>query len=408
MRLKRLTLTNFHGFADLDLTFSERTTVLVGINGAGKTSILEALTVILEQIRSKEGQKTFFSCEPTDLRSGHQEGQIHLEAAFESDELHGSWDLGLFLDATAPNTVLHDLITLSVPSPANYPALEYYPVDRMVRSDPPPVDETHDSNFQVRRHGFDYASFFHWYEEREDLENETIREQPEFRDLELEAVRRAIHVLLPGFSNLRVRRSRVRKDAPTQPSRLVVTKGNQLLELAQLSHGERGLLAMTGDIAHRLAMIGPETSEPHLRSAIVMIDEIDLHLHPRWQRDVLPRLEMAFPNTQFIVTTHSPQVLAQLKPENIKLLQDFRLVPTPPTFGRDSNAILSEVMGLDEFPTFSDEWRHRISEHIDRGRWPEARAELKHMKKHFGEQDREVLRFQTVIDMLDDSREAAK
>jgi predicted ATP-binding protein involved in virulence len=408
MRLRRLTLTNFRGFADLDLTFSERTTVLVGINGAGKTSVLESLASVLDWIVSKDGRRKKYSCEPGDIRSGQRSGKIHLEAAFGTDEQCSMWDLDLSLDDKSSSDVDHEIHPTAVPKVPTYPALGYYPVDRMVRSIDLPVDDVDDTSYpDITGYGLDYSSFFRWYEDREDFENENIRENSRFRDPELEAVRQAIQGLLPEFSNLRVRRSRMKKGEHV-PSRLVVNKGSMPFELGQLSHGERGLLAMTGDIARRLGMSGPAGIEPRLRPGIVLIDEVDLHLHPRWQREVLSRLERAFPNVQFIVTTHSPQVLAQLKPESVKLLNNFVLVPTPPTFGRDTNAILSDVMGVDEFPDFSDAWRRKIAEHIDERRWTEARAELQRMAENFGQQDREVLRLRTMIEMLDDSREAAK
>jgi predicted ATP-binding protein involved in virulence len=411
MRLTRLTLKNFRGFAELDLTLPETTTVLVGINGAGKTSILDAIALSLETVvafdkKSQLSEPLKFS----EIRDGETSLLIGIEATVTSG-------------ASSPHTVAWTVQVSNIgmrptssqpslrPEMFRHTALAYYPVDRVVRpelsSAPPKV--THDAGLLgVYATAVDYSSFFEWYEAREDLENETIREHSAHRDAELEAVRRAIQVLLPGFSKLRVRRARVRKGQTPEPSRLVVTKGDITLELSQLSHGERGLLAMSGDIARRLAMAGPDSVEPHLREGIVLIDEIDLHLHPQWQREVLPRLEQAFPNTQFIVTTHSPQVISQLKPESVKLFNNFSLVPTPPTYGRDTNAILSEIMGLDEFPRFSDQWRRTIAQLIDEGHWAAARAELQRMTSHFGELDREVLRFRTMIDMLDDSREAAK
>ena len=128
---------------------------------------------------------------------------------------------------------------------------------------------------------------------------------------------------------------------------MVVKKSEQTLYFDQLSDGEKCLLAMTGDIARRLAMANPYADNPLQGGGVVLIDEIELHLHPGWQRRVVPALERTFPNVQFILTTHSPQVLSSVAREQIVLLSGFQAVSRLPyTEGRDSNAILSELMGV--------------------------------------------------------------
>lgn len=297
-----------------------------------------------------------------------------------------------------PSTIPHEPIYLG-----------YYPVERMVpfKRTAAPIDNTSEEEDGLDRAiSVDYSAFFDWYEQREDLENERIRELPTYRDPELEAVRRAVESLLPDFRNLRVRRARAQPGARPGRSRLVVSKDGQPLELGQLSHGERELLAMAGDIARNLAVFGNTSVEPHLRTGIVLIDEIDLHLHPKWQREVIPRLEAAFPNVQFIVTTHSPQVLSGLHPDSIIILDKFtRVAETPPTYGRDTNAILTDIMGVEERPHFAVERLHAIAVLMDTERWNDARAALDTLAKDLGDHDAEVVRLRTMIDVLASSDE---
>ncbi|WP_309143275.1 AAA family ATPase [Nostoc sp. CHAB 5836] len=118
--------------------------------------------------------------------------------------------------------------------------------------------------------------------------------------------------LIPSFSKLRVRRS---------PLRMTVIKQGEELIVNQLSDGEKCLLAMVGDLARRLAIANPSLPDPLQGSGVVLIDEIELHLHPKWQREIIPALTRTFPNCQFIVTTHSPQVISQVKPEGIYILE---------------------------------------------------------------------------------------
>ncbi|MBA3549303.1 MAG: AAA family ATPase [Nannocystis sp.] len=412
MRLKRLSVTNFRGIAHLELTFPEtaQTTVLVGINGAGKSSVLDAIALALIH---RGADRSGLHLRPEDIRAGQSDFRVDVFADYFSDGSHQSinWDLRASL--SDPQRHVFKSKARSTPRtsrPDLMPAVAYYSVDRMVRGDRPedPPDGIIDAgDLGIRSGSSDYATFFEWFEAREDLENELIRDQPSHREPELEVVRRAIEVLLPGFRNLRVRRTRAQPGERPERSRLVVTKGDQTLELGQLSHGERGLLAMTGDIARRLALVGPESLEPGMRPGIVLIDEIDLHLHPQWQREVVPRLEGAFPGVQFIVTTHSPQVVSQLHPDSVRILEDFAIVPnTPPTFGRDTNAILSEVMGVEERPRFAGERLHEIARLMDEERWKEARAGLDALARDFGEHDSEILRLGTMIDILEAAPEA--
>jgi predicted ATP-binding protein involved in virulence len=82
------------------------------------------------------------------------------------------------------------------------------------------------------------------------------------------------------------------------------------------------MLALVMNLARRMLQANPQREKKALESeAIVLIDEVDLHLHPKWQQRVLIDLMAIFPNTQFIVTTHSPQVLTTIKPEHIILLE---------------------------------------------------------------------------------------
>jgi predicted ATP-binding protein involved in virulence len=100
---------------------------------------------------------------------------------------------------------------------------------------------------------------------------------------------------------------------------LLVTKDGMLLDARQLSDGERGLLALVLDLAKRLSQANPGLSDPvKLGEAVVLIDELDLHLHPKWQRTIVERLTKVFPRCQFIATT-LPQIVAAVEPSKCSL-----------------------------------------------------------------------------------------
>jgi predicted ATP-binding protein involved in virulence len=132
----------------------------------------------------------------------------------------------------------------------------------------------------------------------------------------------------------------------------VIEKGGEKLKIDQLSDGEKMLLLVVSDLARRLSIANPGMEDSLQGNGVVLIDEVDLHLHPQWQREVIPALGKTFPNCQFITTTHSPQVLSNVEKENILILEDYRIVEnTPFTYGRDSNSILYDLMNYHQSNT---------------------------------------------------------
>jgi predicted ATP-binding protein involved in virulence len=174
------------------------------------------------------------------------------------------------------------------------------------------------------------------------------------------------------------------------------------LDVDQLSDGEKCLLALAGDLGRRLALANPSLANPLSGEAVVMIDEIELHLHPGWQRMVVERLRETFPNCQFILTTHSPQVLSQVPADSVILLDRFQRAELPAgTQGRDSNSILEEIMGVSRRPQDTADRIHEIARMIDREQLPRAREALDELARKMGENDSEVVRLRSLIEFLE-------
>lgn len=126
-----------------------------------------------------------------------------------------------------------------------------------------------------------------------------------------------------------------------------------IMKADQLSDGIRSVLAMVGDIAYRCVKLNPHlgADAPQKTHGVVMIDEIEMHLHPRWQQAILPQLRRAFPNIQFIVTTHSPQVVSSVAAESIYVLDNGKLYAAPDgTQGAEASRILKRVFGTNTRP----------------------------------------------------------
>jgi predicted ATP-binding protein involved in virulence len=382
MKVKRLTMNSFRGISDLTLEFHEtEPTVFIGINGVGKSSILDCLSILLSWLIAQlqfdpNAVGSFMSKPDGRLVSGRQqdlangrifgqkdikngENKTHNEIAISLNSQEVKWSINTFQiggnTGLGLKTALVELepVTNNIrrhweENPeANIPLVVYYPVNRAVLNIPLETPKEEYSFKQVDAYEqalngiqINFSSFFQWFRTVEDLENEERRDNPDYRNRQLEAVRQAIYSLLPGFSNLRVRRS---------PSRMTITKQGQELIVNQLSDGEKCLLALAGDLARRLAIANPGLADPLQGSGVVLIDEIELHLHPAWQRKVIPALTDTFRNCQFIVTTHSPQVLSQVKPDGIYIRYSGsgEILPTDDPDKQAAAITTIEKLGLD-------------------------------------------------------------
>ena len=323
MFLNRLRLENFRRFKDVEMKFAKRLSVLVGINGAGKSSILSAISTLLSwyvrRLVSPNGTGAGMAISERDIQTDALSSTIAL--AIDDVGREVSWSVSKtakgapIFDARSDLRELTEYVKdLRASKLASVPIIAAYTVNRSVLDIPLRIKKHHEfSVLSAYDDAFDRAAdfrrFFEWFREWEDVENERIADTlstggvPYRANNELAAVRRALSRFLPEFSDWKIRRT---------PLRMEVKKDGEFLSVDQLSDGEKCMIALVGDLARRLVVANPEQEDPLLGNGIVLVDEIELHLHPEWQKSVLPRLLQTFPNVQFVVTTHSPLVLAQL------------------------------------------------------------------------------------------------
>lgn len=407
MYIHKLTLERFRGAHALPLELDDKLNVFVGMNGSGKSSILDATAILLSWLvnRLKHTGASGRLIPENDIQNG--ESSANLEITIHEAGSYFSWNLAKVRKGYSKKDVVSALIPASEAArrmqtgiseshgQVNLPLFAYYPVNRAVLDIPLRIREKHSFDLlsaydDSLTSGANFRTFFEWFREREDLENEARRDQQmlfadspalQLPDPHLKAVRDALAEFMPDFRNLTVRRNPLRMEIEKQGKRLTVN---------QLSDGEKCLMAMVGDMARRMAIANPLRANPLEGEGIFLIDEIDLHLHPKWQRMVIPKLAEVFPNCQFLISTHSPHVITHVQPQNLFLLSMTAegLEATRPleSYGKTVERVLEDLMGLETTrPISIQKSIGEIYEQINRGELEKARESIAMLQQQIGE-----------------------
>jgi len=412
MKLKKLILTNFRCYEKFEIEFDKRLNVIVAENGGGKTTILDAIAIaygaMLTRFPKVKG-KTF---ENSDLRLDFNNKLVPYMRV-DVETYNGlSWDRTQARNQTkATKKLIPEAKGLSqlynyvdeivdkeyskVEEKYEIPLIMYYGTNRTVLQTP-----MRKRNFKKEFSRYEalsgaiepYTNFsrlFQWFDAMRNEEQYQITQRRDFdyKLPELEAVRDALNIILPQMKNPRIE---------TRPLRFVVDKiidnRKVTFRIDQLSDGYKIVLSMVMDISARMAEANPHLENPNNSEALIMIDELDLHLHPRWQQTILTDLQKAFPHAQFIVTTHSPQVLTTVSKQHIKIITfDEALEPEISPLARESADALAYIMDTNVKPPLNilDDI-HRYEQLVKNGEIESSKA--KDIKKLFDEIGYEIPR----------------
>ena len=396
-RIREIRIDNFRCFGAVRLPLEEDTTVLFAENGGGKTALLTALAMGLAAFQRGSPKSPRLDAR-RDPRVRILDGKGRREpvgacklawtaAVGESDSVTWSMkaDPASGRTTTHSQPILDALERIRVPG-SRWPLFAWYGVDRLARSRSKrgKVERTPDrweAYASALEPNLDEVPLLQW-----------LQDEPErsFHAAAMDATARAT----PGVTNAWY--------DPAAQGPVVRFENGYVAPWYELSDAHHAFIALVADIARRAVMLNEfdGAAAPAKAEGVVLIDKPDLHLDPRWQRVALPRLRTTFPRLQFVVTTHSPQVLSSADNRQVRRLFDGKLQDYPVFVeGRDTNAILREYMRTEDRSAEGTNALRALHDYIDRGHREQAERLYRKLLARWGDLDPELIQAKVLLDL---------
>ena len=432
MKLEKIRITNYRCFKDADIEFDDHATLIVGKNGAGKTAILDAVAVAVSTFLlgidggvSRSISKDDARYEFHDL-DGTVDPQHQFPVSIESigdclDNCDVKWMRSL--NSESGNTTVkeaRELTNISKDAQKRImtgdkslilPLISYYGTGRLY------VQKKEKKNIKSltefkRQVGYvdcmaaesNEKLMLNWFQIQtlKSLQEQQRTGKVE-KSLLLKTVESAICKCFERISGSK--NADIVFDLDTH--RLVLnfegTDGSlQKFAMDEMSDGYKNTLSMIGDIAYRMAVLNPMLGDKVLEetTGVVVIDEIDLHLHPQWQQTIISDLNTIFPKIQFIVSSHAPAVINSVAKEQIRILDNGEIyMPAAQTYGIDANSILREVMKVSERPADIKQRMNLFYSYMDENNYKEADKVLTEIEAIVGTTDPDIAAARTSLDL---------
>jgi predicted ATP-binding protein involved in virulence len=404
MRIDQLTIHNFRKFEELTFDLHPQFNLLIGANGSGKTTLIEAIakTFNVWSLGSGIG----FSPWPI-----NRDKDVRLTPVIRGDRKQFGKHLPVIISATGKivetNGVkwkeIWDEIEIRRSheskirwhASAPFPVLAIYGISRAVL----PANRRNISQKPQR-----WDAYHNWFDSKIDYDNlrDWFRRETTAAGADKGQYRPGYYAVWKAVSNCLPAANDLWFDVDQDD--IVCSINGYAQPLGNLSDGQRMLLAMVADIAIKAVTLnahllppdklGPE-DEPLPRvlketPGVVLIDELDLHLHPSWQRRVVADLKRTFPSIQFVATTHSPQIIGEVPKEEIRIISDDAVYSPSHSFGVDSSRILEEIMGAKPRNESVDKLLAKLSRQISDEDFDSAHATLREAELQLGENDPEI------------------
>jgi predicted ATP-binding protein involved in virulence len=408
MRLDSIVLKNYRCFRDLTVTFQPGFNVIAGVNGSGKTSILkgvrEALTGYTLYLKmpgpnfSSLAEPTAVRVQPTVTGGRYRfeekypvqvvvRGEAFGQSVEWTTKRAGQTD-NTSWEGNPPGRVWQSMQPAHEDAaPFTLPIVAFYPAYRNWQPSPPnEMAAAIERPSRMDSYRFwweapaDSAALQQWAisksQERLQLLSDRSIKWDDVRDDELAMVNVALAAAVEDASGIRY--------DFTRKSLVVEWRGETApTEFRNLSDGQRVAISLVVDLARRMCLLNPQLGEEVTKKTpgIVLIDELDVHLHPKWQRLMTTGLQEAFPNVQFIAASHSPQVLGELKPEQIILLTQNGIAHPEVSYGLDASRVLEQIMEASKRPIKIEQELSTLFELLERNELAAARDLLDSLKQ---------------------------
>ncbi len=425
MYIKSLNLKNYRCYETLDVEFHPEYTILAGVNGAGKSSILDAVATALgSYIAGFDGiDSNSIMQDDVRLKMYEMGSRIDPEQQFpveiETKSVVGDdvlcWKRSLH--AKEGRTHIRDAKSImdyasSLQKEVRegnksvvLPLIAYYGTGRLYMQKRQKKNAQKETRF-TRTSGYidclasasNDKLMMRWFKQMTSMQI-----QEEAKIPELEVVKKAMGKCYAGASssdNIADFTYRMK----THEMEITYQKGEsrERLPMKMLSDGLRSTISMVADIAYRMAVLNPQLLDNILEETpgIVLIDEVDMHLHPEWQKRIMEDLHYIFPKVQFIVTTHSPSVLANVEAEHILVLENGQIYePSQKTYGRDISAVLKQVMKVEVRPDKVIRLIEQFYLSLSKEEYVQAKELLNELEAILGENDADVVQAKVSYDL---------
>lgn len=415
MFLNSIVLHNFRRFEKLEVHFRNRLSVIIGGNGTGKSTILEAATIAAGTLTAAMDGLTNYGIKKDDAHCKYfdigsvvdvqpqfpveifAEGTVNgknINWARMLNSAKGRGSLANAKELTEIATEYQERMRSGDVS-LKLPIISYYGTGRLWDQHREKKNDTFEKN--TRSNGYidslDGAAndklMMKWFQKMTVQQYQRNQSLPEFTAV-CKAMEQCFQ-FVTGYSDVKVQYNLdtkeidvIYKDLKENYSRIPMT---------QLSDGYRCTISLIADIAYRMAILNPQLLDHVLEETegIVLIDEVDLHLHPSWQQRILKDLLSIFPKVQFIVTTHAPAVINSVDSDSLIILKDDEAITaSDETYGKDVNTILREIMEVSERPQDIKNLFGEFYELLDAEDYAEAEKKVNSLEKVLGNNDAEV------------------
>lgn len=414
MRIKHLTIENFKGMTHCEIDFKPGFNLLIGDNGKGKTSILEAASVALggflagiDDISAKHFVKSEIRISSRLMGEGsfdiRYETPVMVSCVAEVEGEEYEWTRRKKSVSAAsrgtvePRTICTVANKMARDADGQLPVLSYQSAARTWMQKREQTENVFDSDFR-RTAGYkncldeasDQKMLLNWCAKMEQVSWQKKKPIAEY-----EAVKNALSVFMGAMNG---------SDRPQivfdrRSMELSYIEGENVLPVRCLSAGYQAVIRMVLDIAYRMAVLNPNLYEKAAETnGVVLIDELDMHLHPKWQWNVIDALQKTFPNVQFIAATHSPILIAACRKGHLVFVDGNEISYGETDFGMEVNDVLSYTQGSRAIAADMEDRLSRLYDAIDGGRLKEAEKELAGLKGQLGEDHPEVLKAKTALE----------